>query len=136
MTIRPARVSDLDAIAAIQDQSPEASHWPPDQYLAYTVLIAENESHCNGFIVTRELAPGEYEILNLAVRNEARRTGAGRALAHSAMAGRPGAWYLEVRESNAVALEFYKSLGFEVAGRRPKYYTDPEEAAIVMRICS
>ena len=40
--------------------------------------------------------------------------------------------YLEVRESNKIARNFYKKSGFEEYGRRAKYYTDPMEDAILM----
>ena len=41
---------------------------------------------------------------------------------------------LEVRASNRPALSFYRSLGFEETGRRPRYYLDPAEDAILMRL--
>ena len=40
--------------------------------------------------------------------------------------------YLEVRESNTVARNFYVKCGFEDHGRRAKYYTDTMEDAILM----
>lgn len=40
--------------------------------------------------------------------------------------------YLEVRESNAAARHFYVKCGFEEHGRRPKYYKNPMEDAILM----
>lgn len=39
---------------------------------------------------------------------------------------------LEVRESNSAAIALYESLGFEALGKRPGFYSDPIEAAIVM----
>lgn len=39
---------------------------------------------------------------------------------------------LEVRPSNTVALNLYTSLGFRSVGQRPKYYTNPVEAAEIM----
>lgn len=40
--------------------------------------------------------------------------------------------HLEVRESNARALEFYARWGFAAAGRRPAYYRDNAEAALLL----
>ena len=42
--------------------------------------------------------------------------------------------YLEVRESNAAARGLYSSFGFVESTRRPAYYRDPPEAAVVYRL--
>lgn len=136
MTIRPGTREDLAAIAAIQDQSSEASHWNPEEYLGYNLRVAEDEGVISGFLVTRQVAGGEYEILNVAVRHDRRRTGAGAALIRAVLAASPGEYFLEVRASNEVARRFYRALGFEEVGRRRNYYTQPDEPAIVMRIRS
>jgi ribosomal-protein-alanine N-acetyltransferase len=39
---------------------------------------------------------------------------------------------LEVRASNEAAQALYDAFGFEIAGRRPRYYTDDGEDALVM----
>lgn len=39
---------------------------------------------------------------------------------------------LEVRKSNVAAITLYERMGFEVAGVRPKYYTDNNEDALIM----
>ncbi|MEP6680444.1 MAG: ribosomal-protein-alanine N-acetyltransferase RimI, partial [Chloroflexota bacterium] len=39
---------------------------------------------------------------------------------------------LEVRAGNEAAQELYRRFGFIVAGRRPNYYTDDGEDALVM----
>lgn len=41
---------------------------------------------------------------------------------------------LEVRPSNAAALGLYASLGFQEVGRRPRYYRDPVEDAVLMTL--
>ena len=40
--------------------------------------------------------------------------------------------HLEVRPSNIAAIELYQKLGFELVGRRPEYYTDSKEDALLM----
>jgi ribosomal-protein-alanine N-acetyltransferase len=128
VTIRPAGPDDLSAIAAIQAASPEASQWKPEDYLAYTCLISGDAA----FIVTRQLAPGEHEILNLAVAPSARRTGLARALLAHVLEAPHGSWYLEVRASNLPAIRLYEGAGFRPSGTRPNYYKNSPEPAIVM----
>jgi ribosomal-protein-alanine N-acetyltransferase len=41
---------------------------------------------------------------------------------------------LEVRAGNKAAQGFYRFLGFAEEGRRPAYYADPVEDAILMRL--
>jgi ribosomal-protein-alanine N-acetyltransferase len=78
----------------------------------------------------------EAEILNLAVRRQNQRRGEGHALL-SAVLGqlhRRGVnkVFLEVRESNEAGISFYEKMGFAETGRRPGYYREPEEAAVLM----
>jgi ribosomal protein S18 acetylase RimI-like enzyme len=41
---------------------------------------------------------------------------------------------LEVRAASAGAIALYATLGFTQTGRRPRYYRDPEDDAVVMRL--
>ncbi len=135
MTVRAATVEDLAAIAEIQAQSPEASQWDPKSYLGYDCLVAE-DSDILGFLVTRQTAPGEREILNLAVDPSQRRRGVARKLLEAELGRQKNQWFLEVRESNVGAIKLYQSAGFRVAGRRESYYRDPPETGIVMKFDS
>ena len=136
LTIRPARFTDLAAIDAIQAASPEAARWNPVDYLKHDCRVADVESCVAGFLAVRELGPGEREILNLAVDPAERRKGLARGLLRDALGRANGAWFLEVRASNAAAIQLYESAGFQRAGRRPDYYDNPAEDAIVMRFFS
>ena len=136
MTIRTATPADLDAIAAIQNNSPEASHWNPADYLDHDCLVAETDhGDIAGFLVSRDLA-GEREILNVAVSPVHRRLGLARELVHAELARPAAAWFLEVRESNRPARNLYIREGFREVGKRPGYYENPPESAIVMRFLS
>jgi len=78
----------------------------------------------------------EAHITNVAVHPELRGRGVGRALmmellSRAVVLGAPGIT-LEVRVSNQVARNLYKSLGFVEKGMRRKYYSDNNEDAIIM----
>lgn len=130
--IRPATAEDLPAIATIQGES----GWPPESYLNYDCRVAIRNGYVAGFLVSRETAPGEREILNLAVDPALRRRGVGKKLLQDEISRARGSWYLEVRESNQAALKLYESIGFRATGRRPDYYLSPPETAIVMTFFS
>ena len=136
MTTRAAASDDLGAIAAIQAASGEASQWDAASYLSYDCTVAVEGDRVLGFLVSRQTAPGEREIVNLGVEPRQRRRGVARELLRAELSRACGAWFLEVRESNAAALRLYETLGFQIAGRRPAYYHDPPEAAIVMKFVS
>jgi ribosomal protein S18 acetylase RimI-like enzyme len=136
LLIRTACGEDLAAIAAIQGASPEASQWPPGDYLKHECRVGELDRKIAGFVTWRRTAPGEQEILNLAVDPASRRIGVGSQLLAAALEGSHGDWYLEVRESNLDAQKLYKRFGFQPTGRRPGYYTDSHECGIVMALRS
>jgi ribosomal-protein-alanine acetyltransferase len=135
-TLRPGTSSDLERIGEIQDRAPEAAHWGPERYLSYDVEVAEVDGRVAAFLVSRQTAPGEREILNLAVEAQHRRHGLATALIESLRRRWPEEIFLEVRESNRAARSLYRKLGFENAGVRPGYYDGPAESAIVMRLRS
>jgi len=134
--IRAATAADIDAIVAIQNLAPDASHWEPSDYLQNDCLIATDGGRVIGFLLARQIAPGEREILNLAVAPTERRRGVARKLLEAELASTRGLWFLEVRESNTAALRLYQSFGFQQVGMRPAYYHDPPESGIVMRFHS
>lgn len=46
---------------------------------------------------------------------------------------RPETLFLEVRQSNQNAQRLYHYFGFEIVGKRPNYYHQPIEDAIIMK---
>ena len=73
---------------------------------------------------------------NVAVRPDFRRQGAAKALVSALLgwARENGARFLtlEVRPGNVAAIALYRALCFEEVGRRPRFYTDPVEDALLM----
>ncbi len=135
-TLRAGAPGDLERVGQIQAASPEAAQWNPVRYLDYDFEVAEVEGRVAAFLVARETAPGENEILNLAVDPAYRRRGLATALMESVECRHAGQFFLEVRESNLAAQNLYRGLGFDVVGARPRYYENPVEPAIVMRLRS
>lgn len=132
LVIRAGVAEDLAGVARVQAESPEAAGWPVDDYLSYSLDVVERGGEIVGFLVTRCLIEGEAEVLNVAVARSARRQGIGRLLLQAAFERWPGAWFLEVRESNAAARACYRELGFREVGVRPGYYKNSPEGGIVM----
>ncbi len=131
MTLRPAERRDLAEIGRILGKS----SWGPEDFLRFDCRIAELDGQIAGFLAARQTAPGEREILYVAVDPAYRRRGVARALIQYQLASKD-ACFLEVRESNATAISLYESVGFHAVGRRKNYYSDPLESAIVMRFFS
>ena len=77
-----------------------------------------------------------YELLNIAVHPAARRKGLGKHLLErmfqQGIAEGIKTIWLEVRPSNGVAQRLYQKVGFKEVGRRPHYYRDIDEDAIIM----
>ncbi len=136
LEIRPAAEADLEEIAEIQAASPEAVAWDPRAYLDYDCRVAVAGERVAGFMVLRRLGDAEGEILNLAVAPEFRRQGVATRLIEAAVSGSGACWFLEVRETNTAARRLYQKLGFEEVSRRPEYYQDTAETAVVMRLRS
>ena len=136
VVVRRACASDLTGIAEVQAASPQAAQWDVRDYLRYDLIVAVCADRIVGFAVLRRLAEGESELLSLAVHTAFRRRGIGRRLFAELTSGHPGDLWLEVRESNTAARNFYKNLGLREAGRRPEYYDNSSESAIVMNFHS
>jgi ribosomal-protein-alanine acetyltransferase len=134
--IVPMTEQDLPGVGAIQLESPLAAQWEPRDYLGHESWLALEPGTRNvaGFLVLRAVAAGEWEILNLAVRPQLRHQGIGTRLLDRGLTSKQGAVFLEVRASNGAARAFYRKAGFVESSRRPGYYTDPDEEAVVMRL--
>jgi ribosomal-protein-alanine acetyltransferase len=133
LIIRPAGEPDIPELDRIQKSSPEAVLWEPQGYLAYDCLVAELDGRVVGFLVCRILDDKEGEVLSLVVDPPFRRRGIAKRLMLNVLSGPPESWFLEVRQSNSPALKLYEKLGFQEIARRPNYYQDTGETAVVMR---
>jgi len=78
------------------------------------------------------------ELESVVVSASARRSGIGRALCRAVLdwcrTNGASEVVLEVRASSAAAVALYASLGFTTTARRPCYYQDPADDALLMRM--
>lgn len=160
LLIRPMVPADLDPVLALAAASPEAPQWPQNIWASYlppqphpallrTAVVAVQHSTILGFACATLLPDSQptdaqpasrqqnlCELDSIAVHPSARRRGIGAALLREilawAAAQRVRRLVLEVRASNAAALRLYQSLGLAEEGRRPRYYTHPEEDALLL----
>jgi ribosomal-protein-alanine N-acetyltransferase len=147
----PATIADLDDLLQIEQESFTA---PWTRRMFETELCGNQFGH----VWTAQVEEGtgedgdgrligyicfwlvfeEFRLMNLAVRPSARRRGVGRELMRRALSWgqQKGARraILEVRGSNAVAIQLYEQLGFRTIGRRTHYYTQPDEDAVIMEL--
>jgi ribosomal-protein-alanine N-acetyltransferase len=140
VNLRPARVDEAAALAMMHRAVFEEP-WGEAEIAALLdspgsfALVADSNGPA-GFILCRTMAD-EAEILTLAVAPVARRLGFGMALAQEAarLAAERGAasFFLEVAEDNRPAIALYETAGFEVIGRRTRYYGGVTDALVMRR---
>jgi polysaccharide biosynthesis protein PslH len=136
VVLRPMKPADLPRLLEIERAAFRAPQWNGDDFTRFDCDVALMNQALAGFLVSRQLVPGEREILNVAVHPEYLRRGIAQKLIRAALEKWPGMHFLEVRESNSGARQLYQQLGFEQVGQRPEYYDNPPETGIVMRIFS
>lgn len=99
-------------------------------------LVALDGATVAGYIGSQSVGD-EADMMNVAVHPDYRRRGIARELVMGLVAalGEKGvhSLALEVRASNAPAIALYEQLGFTQVGRRPNYYRNPKEDALILR---
>lgn len=143
MNIHRMTLDDLAQVVAI-DTASFSLPWPERSFRfeitdnpASRAWVAEIDGKIVGMIVAWLLVDDAH-IATLATHPDFRRQGIARKLLifslQSMMSEGALTSVLEVRESNAAAQEMYRKFGFEESGRRPRYYRDNDEDAILMTL--
>lgn len=143
MNIRRMTLEDVPQVVAI-DQASFSLPWPERSFRfeiaenpASRAWVAEIDGRIAGMIVAWMLVD-EAHIATIATHPAFRRQGIASKLLIHTLQGmmNEGAKtsVLEVRESNISAQEMYRKFGFEESGRRPHYYKDNGEDAILMSL--
>lgn len=150
MNIRRMKAADLQVVSFIDELSFNQP-WPP---AAFEIELYNNDARCwvaelegsqaapeekrvvAALVIWRVL--DEAHIATIAVLPEFRQQGIGRLLLKTGMraAYAEGAriYHLEVRAGNLAAQKMYLDFGYEVVGRRLKYYKDNGEDALLMSL--
>lgn len=146
LEIRKFHNDDIDQAISIAEQV-RLSPWARTGFLehlngrdTFSLSLVSNKSTLEGFLVAR-MVPGrdsrpDAELLNIGVSPQLSRHGGGKRLMSGFLA-----WctehsvdriWLEVRQSNNSAQQFYRKFGFVNVGTRKGFYSDPEEDAQIM----
>ncbi|MEI7849394.1 MAG: ribosomal protein S18-alanine N-acetyltransferase [Chloroflexota bacterium] len=150
MKIRLMQAEDLPAVAHI-DKLCFSEPWPPAAFeyeLTNTnarCWVAEQDKSQDENTQPRIIAAlviwrvlDEAHIATIAVHPDFQHQGIGRILLKTGMqaAYNEGAriYYLEVRAGNLAAQKMYTDFGFIVVSRRPNYYKDNGEDALLMTL--
>ena len=99
-------------------------------------IVATDADKVLGYVGSQSVL-GEADMMNLAVCADARRSGIGKELVNTLVCclkeAQVNSLTLEVRASNQPAIALYLGLGFVQVGRRPGYYKNPKEDALILR---
>lgn len=159
---RLAVSADLDAVLALERATENAPHWPLSAYAAIIAREDKNAGESSqtaqrclfvacrdgllvgfavgaaNFAASAQHSACSAELESVVVASAARRAGLGRALCAAVLD-----WsrerhatevLLEVRASSATAIALYRSLGFSQVGQRPRYYSNPADDALILRL--
>lgn len=134
---------DLEGVLAIEQTT--LTPWSLEmlaaelRYAAGVALVAEDQERGGpivGWCAARLVAP-EAELLKIAVAEDARCRGVGGALlvelGRLLNAAAVSELFLEVRAHNHPALALYHRHGFVAVGKRPGYYGQPKDDALLLR---
>ena len=143
MSVRPAREADLDAVCAIARESLFAACWSRELYRQEIgssrscFVVWEEGGEVLGYLLARRVDV-EAQVLDMAVRPQDQGRGVGMSLLEH-LAGEARSWgcariTLEVSARNEPAQRLYRKTGYQVVGRRRKFYNDGSDAVLMDRL--
>ena len=142
MEIVKMNESHVASVAAIEKECFGRDAWSEKSVsgeltnaLALWLVAVEGETVA-GYVGSQTVC-NETDMMNVAVTADFRRRGIGEklvnALVEELKAMDSHCLTLEVRASNTPAQAMYEKLGFVEIGRRPRYYQNPKEDALILR---
>lgn len=139
--IMPMTEAHVSQVAALE-RACFADPWPEEilrselQNSLSLWLVAVSDGVVAGYVGSQGVIDAA-DMMNLAVRQEFRRQGIAErligALEEALLRRGMRSLTLEVRPSNTAAAALYEKLGFVQVGRRPRYYFNPVEDALILR---
>ena len=147
--LRPAIPADFVSIVALERATEYAPHWAPATYADMLSIRREASRSAASLSLSKGrrtrwfrsrlfLHSSIAELESVVVSTKTRRRGIGRALCTAVLdwARTQGATevILEVRATSTAPIALYTALGFQQTGRRPRYYRDPADDALAMRL--
>lgn len=160
MRVRRAQAADIPAMLELERENPTSVNWSHEHYenlfrsaapepSRYLVLVVEDRSESKSvtestktpsvvaFLAAHHV-DSDWDLQYIVVGKESRRMGLGTYLLDEFIsyvrATSGSRIFLEVRESNHAARALYRKAGFEQAGLRKSYYSNPAEDAILLRL--
>jgi len=141
VVVRDYSTKDFKEVLEIDKEvfSPRNPAYDVYVYITYgtDLLVADIGSKIVGYIVTMDIDELTSKIVAFAVRKEFRRRGIGKMLLKNAIdrieSRGKRKIMLEVRVSNTPAQQLYKKFGFVIVDVIPGYYSDGEDAYVMVR---
>jgi ribosomal-protein-alanine N-acetyltransferase len=139
-TVRALGYSDLPQVIAIERRAFTAP-WSLAMFVlelskpsgVCLAAVAADSGKLVGYLILARYDT-VWHLMNIAVDPSRRREGIARGMLDRMFeqAGPDEQYTLEVRTSNSQAIALYEQYGFQPAGRRPGYYRDTGEDAMIM----
>lgn len=130
-----AQIAELEKVCFSDPWSEKSIASELENDLSVWLVAVEGETVA-GYVGSQSVL-GETDMMNIAVSPDYRRRGIGEKLVTELViqlqAEGNRSLMLEVRASNTPAQKLYEKLGFQMVGRRPRYYHNPKEDALILR---
>ena len=130
-----AQIAELEKVCFSDPWSEKSIASELENDLSVWLVAVEGETVA-GYVGSQSVL-GETDMMNIAVSPDYRRRGIGEKLVTELViqlqAEGNRRLMLEVRASNTPAQKLYEKLGFQMVGRRPRYYHNPKEDALILR---
>ena len=130
-----AQIASLEKLCFHDPWSEKSIASELDNRLSLWIVAVDGDTVA-GYVGSQSVM-GWADMMNIAVHPEYRRQGVAQELVEHLVAdlmeNDVTCLTLEVRASNEPAKALYAKLGFQQVGRRPNYYRNPKEDALILR---